>query len=100
MSRMILAKDKQGMNREFERNVNFLGDELSNIDTTHKIWKFKTCDDGSDTEAGDNYPKGGPVTGNFTIDVFFSLIKNKILRNKNEFRKTAGRRWSAWLNPK
>ena len=23
-----------------------------------------------------------------------------ILRNENEFRKTSGRRWSAWLNPK
>ena len=59
------------MTREFESKVDFLGDALSNIDTTHKIWKFKTCDDEADIYTYENDPEGGSFTGYFSIDVFF-----------------------------
>ena len=78
MSKMILEKDKQGMNRKFERTVDLLGDAFSNRETTHKIWKFKTCYDEADIDTDDNEPEGGPVTGNFTIDIFFLIIKKHI----------------------
>ena len=74
MSNMMLEKCKQGITGEFERTVNFLGDALSNRETTHKIWKFKTCDDEVDIDTDDNDPEGGSVTGYFTIDIFFLLI--------------------------
>ena len=70
----MLEKDKQGMTGGFLRTVDFLGDALKNRETTHKIQKFKTCDDEADIDTDDNEPEGGPVTGNFTIDVSFFLI--------------------------
>ena len=72
MSEIMLAKDKQGMNRKFERTVDFLGNEFSNRQTTHKIWKFKTSDDKLGIKIDDNDPEGGPVTRNLIIDVFFA----------------------------
>ena len=63
------------MTGEFERTVDFLGDAFSNIETTHKFLRFKTCDDEVDIEADNNGTEGGPVTVNFNIDVFFLLIK-------------------------
>ena len=38
MGNTMLAKYKQGMTGEFERSVDFLGDEFSNRETTHNIW--------------------------------------------------------------
>ena len=76
MSKIISTRYKQGVNREFERTVNLLGNELSNRDTTKQIWKFKNCDNEADIDTDENEPEGGPVTGNFTIDIFFRLFKN------------------------
>ena len=87
MSNMMLEKCKQGITGEFERNVNFLGDALSNRETTHKIWKFKTCDDESDIYSDDNEPEGGSVTGYFTIGVFFCLLKMNFSATKMNFEK-------------
>ena len=64
------AKDKYGMNGQFERTVEFLGDALSNKQTTRKIWKLNTCGHKADTETDENEPEGGHVTNKFTIDVF------------------------------
>ena len=71
MSKMMLEKDKQGMTGGFLRTVDFLGDALKNRETTHKIWKSDTCDDEADINTYDNEPEVGPVTGSFTIDIFF-----------------------------
>ena len=37
MSKMMLAKDRQGTTREFERTGDFLSNVFSNRETTHKI---------------------------------------------------------------
>ena len=53
----MLEKYKHVMTREFERTVDFLGNALSNREATHKICKFKTCDDEADIHTGDNDPE-------------------------------------------
>ena len=71
------AKDKHGMSREFERTVNFLGDALSNRETTHKIWKFKTCDDEADIETDDKIRWREDLSpGTSSLASFFRLFKN------------------------
>ena len=57
---------------------------MSNRETNLKISEFKNCDDEAYIEIDDNELEGGYITGYFTIDVFFRLLK-KNLRNQNEF---------------
>ena len=42
-----------------------------------------------------NWGKGGELVKVYTITYF----KDYFIRNENKFRKTAGGRWSVWMNP-
>ena len=101
MSKMMLAKNKQDMDGEFERNVDFLSDALSNREMTHNCFKLNTCDDEADINSDNNDLEGGDVTGYFTIQIsFFCLFKKSISPQPKRISKTACRKWSVRLNLK
>ena len=97
----MLAKNKQDMDGELERNVEFLSDASSNREMNQNCFKLNTCDDEADINSDNNELEGGYVTGYFTIQIsFFCLFKKSISPQPKRISKTACRKWSVRLNLK